>query len=107
MGCSQAATALAMDGMNLGGRQIKVSMAKASSVAKMGDNRGRGRDNSIPPPRQLQVHPAAPCWCKALHHWGSHSGNTLARNKRHTGDAPSNQPIMAGVFPQRNVGTLK
>jgi len=31
---------------------------------------------------------------------------TLARNKRHLGDAPSNQPIVAGVFPQRNVGTL-
>jgi len=26
------------------------------------------------------------------------------RNNRHTGDAPSNQPKVAGVFPQRNVG---
>jgi len=32
---------------------------------------------------------------------------TPARNKRHAGDAPSNQPTVAGVFPQRNVGTLK
>jgi len=24
-----------------------------------------------------------------------------------SGDAPSNQPILAGVFPQRNVGTSK
>jgi len=28
----------------------------------------------------------------------------LLRNNRHTGDAPSNQPKVAGVFPQRNVG---
>jgi len=28
---------------------------------------------------------------------------TVAVN-RHTGDAPSNQPKVAGVFPQRNVG---
>jgi len=33
--------------------------------------------------------------------------NTPARNKGHTEDAPANQPIVAGVFPQRNVGTLK
>jgi len=30
-----------------------------------------------------------------------------ARHKRHTGDAFSNQPMVAGVSPQRNVGTLK
>jgi len=30
-----------------------------------------------------------------------------ARNKRHPGDAPSSQPIVAGLSPQRNVGTLK
>lgn len=50
-----AATALAMDGMNLGERQIKVSMAKAASVAKFSDNRARGRDSGVPPPRQLQA----------------------------------------------------
>jgi len=27
--------------------------------------------------------------------------------ERHTGDAPSDQPIVAGVFPQGKVGTLK
>jgi len=32
---------------------------------------------------------------------------TLARNRRHTGAAPSNPPIVAGVFPQRNAGTKK
>jgi len=26
------------------------------------------------------------------------------RNNRHTRDAPSNQPKVAGLFPQRNVG---
>jgi len=25
---------------------------------------------------------------------------TIARNKRYTGDAPANQPVVAGVFPQ-------
>jgi len=34
------------------------------------------------------------------------AGNCLGANKRHTGDAPFNQPIVAGVFPQENVGTL-
>jgi len=28
----------------------------------------------------------------------------LLRNNRHNGDVPSNQPKVAGVFPQRNVG---
>jgi len=37
------------------------------------------------------------------HHHCSHQ----LRNNRHTGDAPSNQPQVAGVFPRRNVGTLK
>jgi len=32
---------------------------------------------------------------------------TPGRNKRHTGDAPSHQPIVAGVFLQRTVGTWK
>jgi len=32
---------------------------------------------------------------------------TLARKRRHTGNAPSNQPIEAGASPQRNVATLK
>jgi len=31
---------------------------------------------------------------------------TLARNKKHTGDGPFNQPIVAGVFPKRDVGNL-
>jgi len=30
----------------------------------------------------------------------------LARNKRHTRDGPSYQPIVAGVFPHRDVGTV-
>jgi len=29
------------------------------------------------------------------------------KTKRQPGNAPSNQPIVAGVFPQRKVGTLK
>jgi len=29
------------------------------------------------------------------------------KTKRHAGDAPSNQPMVAGVFPQRSVVTLK
>jgi len=32
---------------------------------------------------------------------------TSEKQNRHTGDAPSNQPIVAGVFLQRNSGTLK
>jgi len=43
--------------------------------------------------------------------WGFSLGEfrekcTLARNKTHTGNAPSNWPLVAGVFPQRNVGTV-
>ncbi len=44
-----------MDGMKLGDRQIKVSMAKASSVAGFNERRNRNREIGIPPPRQLQV----------------------------------------------------
>jgi len=29
------------------------------------------------------------------------------RETRHTGDAPSNQPIVAGVFPRGNMSTLE
>lgn len=51
---SHATTALAMDGMNLGDRQIKVSKAKAASLAKFGE-RNRNRDSGMTNSRQLQA----------------------------------------------------